>query len=211
MLVFVPLVLMIPSGFDANTGMQIPANEWTHVAFTVDEGNIHVFVNGMNKFSGAGFPNVFTSTNAAFALGVNYWDLPYKGLMDELLIYDGIALSEQEIQTYYETGQFLGAAEPNIDEIKELVQQYVTNPGIRNSLVVQLDNAQKQFDKMENFLKQGKEKQAKQSEANGYKTLGQIVERIEQHAGKHIEKENANQLIFLINDILENQTMSAQP
>ena len=85
MLVFVPLVLMIPSGFDANTGMQIPANEWTHVAFTVDEGNIHVYVNGMNKFSGAGFPNVFTSTNAAFALGVNYWDLPYKGLMDELL------------------------------------------------------------------------------------------------------------------------------
>jgi arabinan endo-1,5-alpha-L-arabinosidase len=57
---------------------------------------VNVYVNGVKRFSGAGFPNVFTSTTAAFALGVNYWDTPYKGSMDELRIYN-TALTDAQV------------------------------------------------------------------------------------------------------------------
>jgi arabinan endo-1,5-alpha-L-arabinosidase len=83
---------MIWSGtawYDAVTGMTINANEWTHLAFTVDEGQIAVYVNGVEKYNQGGFPNVFTTTNGTFGLGVNWWDTPYKGLIDELHIYEG--------------------------------------------------------------------------------------------------------------------------
>lgn len=84
------------SWYDAAAGMTIKAGEWTHLAFTVDSGNIHLYVNGIEKFSGAKFPNVFTTAGASFGLGVNLWDTPYKGLIDELRIYEG-ALSPEEV------------------------------------------------------------------------------------------------------------------
>jgi arabinan endo-1,5-alpha-L-arabinosidase len=89
---------MIWSGttwYDAVTGLTIPQGEWTHLAFTVDEGQIAVYVNGEEKFKRGGFPNVFSTTTGAFGLGVNYWDTPFKGLMDELHIYEGALTAEQ--------------------------------------------------------------------------------------------------------------------
>lgn len=82
--------------YDAVTGMTINKGEWSHLAFSVDNGTIHVYVNGVEKFTGTNFPNLFTTTDASFSLGVNWWDTPYKGLMDELRIYEG-ALSPTEI------------------------------------------------------------------------------------------------------------------
>jgi len=100
--------------YDGVIGMTMPVNEWSHVAFTVDNGKLDVYINGEKKFSGTGFPNVFTTRNAVFGLGVNYWDPPFKGLIDELLIYDGIAISEETIKTYYETGKI-----PQVVELDE--------------------------------------------------------------------------------------------
>lgn len=88
--------------YDAVTGMSIPTNQWTHVAFTVDEGNIIIYINGEEVFRGTNFPNIFTSASSVFSLGVNYWDSPYKGLMDELRIFDNIAISAEEIMALYE-------------------------------------------------------------------------------------------------------------
>jgi arabinan endo-1,5-alpha-L-arabinosidase len=82
--------------YDASTGMKINAGEWTHLAFSVDKGTIKVYVNGAEKFSGTNFPNIFTVANTSFSLGVNWWDPPYKGMMDELRIYEGV-LSPGEI------------------------------------------------------------------------------------------------------------------
>ncbi len=119
--------------FDGNTGMTIPSSEWSHLAFTVEEGTLNVYINGEKKFSDSGFPNVFTSKKAIFSLGVNYWDQAYKGLMDELLVYNSIALSEEQISTYFKTGEIpLQASSIDVSELEKLIEkakQYANEDG----------------------------------------------------------------------------------
>ena len=98
---FVGGATMLWSGtawYDASVGMNIPAGQWSHLAFTVRTGAVSVYVNGVKRVSGANFPNVFTTTNGVFSLGVNWWDVPYKGSMDDLRIY-GSALTDTDIAT----------------------------------------------------------------------------------------------------------------
>jgi arabinan endo-1,5-alpha-L-arabinosidase len=93
-----------PRWYDAPTGMTIKTGEWTHLAYTVDNGTIIVYVNGEEKFTGTDFSNIFTTTNANFSLGVNYWDTPFQGLMDELRIYEG-ALTPTQVANLAKTGE----------------------------------------------------------------------------------------------------------
>ncbi|WP_234540224.1 LamG domain-containing protein [Paenibacillus pseudetheri] len=86
--------------YDAVSAMKIPENKWTYVAFTVNNGTVKIYLDGVEQFSGDGFPNVFKNKNDVFALGVNYWDVPYKGMIDELKIYSR-ALQSDEILTEY--------------------------------------------------------------------------------------------------------------
>lgn len=76
------------SWYDGTTSSRIRAKQWTHVAFTVDGDAVNIYVNGVKKFSGIGFPDVFTSENGTFSLGVNWWDKPFKGMIDEVRIYN---------------------------------------------------------------------------------------------------------------------------
>ncbi|UOQ83611.1 LamG-like jellyroll fold domain-containing protein [Gracilibacillus salinarum] len=88
--------------YDAASDAIIPAGEWTHFAFTVDQGQATVYINGEEKFSGDNFPDVFTTENVQFSLGVNYWDTPFKGLMDEVRVYDGLVLPAEDVQDLYQ-------------------------------------------------------------------------------------------------------------
>ncbi|MEK4251424.1 LamG-like jellyroll fold domain-containing protein [Paenibacillus sp. FSL W7-1287] len=87
--------------YDAHSHTVLPLNEWTQVVVTVESNAVNVYVNGSLKFTGTGFPNLFGSDNGQFALGVNYWDLPFKGKMDELRIYD-VAIPAEQVATQYE-------------------------------------------------------------------------------------------------------------
>lgn len=82
--------------YTGSTGRTIPTNEWTHLAFTVEEGVASVYVNGQLQFTGSGFPDHFTSQTGVFSLAVNWWDPPFRGSMDELSIFDG-ALSPAQV------------------------------------------------------------------------------------------------------------------
>jgi arabinan endo-1,5-alpha-L-arabinosidase len=84
------------SWYDASSGLKVNTNEWSHLAFSVDDGTIKVYVNGVETFTGTNFPNIFTGSGTSFGLGVNWWDTPFKGLIDELRIYDG-ALTPQQV------------------------------------------------------------------------------------------------------------------
>lgn len=83
--------------FDGSAGERIPANAWTHVAFSVNRGVVSVYLNGVRKFGAGTLTDFFSTRRGRFALGVNYWDLPFDGLIDELKIYEA-SLSAAEIR-----------------------------------------------------------------------------------------------------------------
>ncbi|MGN8645735.1 family 43 glycosylhydrolase [Gracilibacillus sp. HCP3S3_G5_1] len=92
--------------YDGETGIQIPLNEWSHVVFTVDRGDLSIYIDGAKVTEMSDFPNVFNTLEASFGLGVNYWDLPYQGLIDELYIYNNQVLTEDQIENYWNNGSF---------------------------------------------------------------------------------------------------------
>ena len=94
--------------YDAGTGSNIAIGQWSHLAFTVSNGAVKVYINGSSRFSGSGFPHIFNNNAAVFALGVNWWDTPYKGAMDELRVYQR-ALSDAEIAALAQPPQALKA------------------------------------------------------------------------------------------------------
>jgi arabinan endo-1,5-alpha-L-arabinosidase len=93
---------------NAELDSRIPLDTWTHIAFTVDgedNNKIKIYVNGVKSLEATGFKRVFTvagETNE-FALGVNYWDIPFNGAVDELKIFSG-AITAESITTLYQEG-----------------------------------------------------------------------------------------------------------
>ncbi len=87
--------------FDGDTGTQIIPGQWTHFAAVVDNGSVTLYLNGTQVFNATGFPSVFAASGNSFALGVNYWDVPFYGLIDELVIYNE-AVSADVIQALVE-------------------------------------------------------------------------------------------------------------
>lgn len=82
--------------FDARSNITIPTNDWSHVAFTVEEGYTTLYINGVKMFTGQEISDLFSDGDSVFSLAVNYWDTPYKGYVDELTVYEGV-LSEEQI------------------------------------------------------------------------------------------------------------------
>lgn len=99
--------------FDGATGETIPAGEWSHLAVSVSQGYVRVYIDGQQAYAGGSVADFFTDNTGRFALGVNYWDLPFNGLVDEFNVYDA-ALSAAEIQALdidrLSTSELLGVA-----------------------------------------------------------------------------------------------------
>ncbi len=83
--------------FDGSAGRRIPAGAWSHLAFAVNRGIVSVYIDGVQRFDAGTLTDFFTSRPGVFALGVNYWDLPFNGLLDELKVYEA-GLSAAEIR-----------------------------------------------------------------------------------------------------------------
>lgn len=77
----------VPQWYDGITGLLIPQGEWSNVIFSVNKGEANVYINGEKKHTGQNFGDLFSAAPGTFALGVNYWDLPFNGLIDDLKIY----------------------------------------------------------------------------------------------------------------------------
>lgn len=92
----------------AELANRIPANEWTHIVIVVDgetNDTIRLYINGQQQLEATGFPRVMTHTGDAneFALGVNYWDTPFNGAIDELKIFTG-TINKEKITSLYQEG-----------------------------------------------------------------------------------------------------------
>jgi len=70
-----------------------------------NNNTIKIYVNGVQQLESTGFPRVMTvagDTNE-FALGVNYWDTPFNGAIDELKVFTG-TISNERINSLYQEG-----------------------------------------------------------------------------------------------------------
>ena len=94
-----------PAGFvhtNSDVGLNgtaaVALNTWTHLALTFDGSTLRMFVNG-GQVSSMGVSGVATMSNGALRIGGNaVWGEYFKGLIDEVRIYNR-ALSTAEIQT----------------------------------------------------------------------------------------------------------------
>lgn len=98
-----------PAFYDnAELSNRIPVGQWTHIVIMVDGENnntIKLFVNGAQQLEATDFRRVMTvagETNE-FALGVNYWDTPFNGAIDELKVYTG-TISTEKINSLFKEG-----------------------------------------------------------------------------------------------------------
>ncbi len=89
--------------YDARTDYDMPVGEWTHVVYTVNSGDVKVYINGEELFSGFNFPDIFSVATTSFAVGVNYWDVPFKGSIDELRFYDEAIIAQDVVELYNES------------------------------------------------------------------------------------------------------------
>lgn len=88
------------SWFDGATNEKIPLDQWSFITFTVNEGAVKVYLDGVEKFSGSGFPDLFSGNGGEFYFGINYWDPLFEGSIDELRIYDR-ALDATEVNDLF--------------------------------------------------------------------------------------------------------------
>lgn len=82
--------------FDASAMRRIKENEWHHLGVVVEGEGLTFYINGEEVFQGDGLAVDLSSGASYFGLGVNHWDPPFNGWIDEVRLYQG-ALSEEEI------------------------------------------------------------------------------------------------------------------
>lgn len=82
-----------------NNTAQMQQGVWTHITVTARDGQATIYVNG-NVICSGGIAQVASQVDNLF-LGVNYWDTPIQGAMDELYLYDK-AMSAQEVAALYQ-------------------------------------------------------------------------------------------------------------
>ena len=93
-----PLTLSFYQGGWESTGISVPENEWTHIAWrNTEEGDLELLVNGENVFSGPGVPAGNIPADAHLNIGTRHNEVEgFEGLMDDLRLYD-VALTDEEI------------------------------------------------------------------------------------------------------------------
>ncbi|KAB8138178.1 family 43 glycosylhydrolase [Gracilibacillus oryzae] len=137
--------------FEGSSETTLPLNEWSHVAFSNNQGELLIYINGEQKANISNFPDQFNRPDSVFSLGVNYWDQPYKGLIDEVIVYNNMTLSNEEIQSYYETMQLpvdKSSLLAVVQEAKEKVKDDRYAYGLRKKLARNLESIEPVMDEM---------------------------------------------------------------
>lgn len=76
----------------------LPQNSWSHVALTYDGATLRLYVNGVQVSSQARTGNIVTSTNPLQIGGDSLFTQFFKGIIDEVRIYN-VALAAAQIQS----------------------------------------------------------------------------------------------------------------
>ena len=104
--------------FDGISGVPMQLDTWTHVAFSVSNGFVRIYIDGELAGEANGLPDMFTDYEGVFTLGVNPFDVPFNGMIDEVKLYD-TALTAGEIKnldvTPLSTAELLASAAELLD------------------------------------------------------------------------------------------------
>ena len=92
---------------DFNFGESVFSSDaWTHIAITVDGSNAKVYLNGVETMTNSEFPNLFaTGLTTEWGIGVNYWDTPFNGAVDELKFFYETIPADKVTELYGELAQ----------------------------------------------------------------------------------------------------------
>ena len=74
--------------------------KWHHVTVAVNGSDAALYIDGVKTGSGNVANTVSADTDTY--LGVNFWDTPFNGLIDDLYIYNGATLTDEQIVNLYE-------------------------------------------------------------------------------------------------------------
>ena len=81
--------------------IRVPNNEWTLVTLTQSGNDAAIYINGEQKGTGQ-VAESYNQDNSDLYIGVNHWDALYKGLVDEVQVYDQ-TLSAEQVFALYDT------------------------------------------------------------------------------------------------------------
>ncbi|MDR1558674.1 MAG: Ig-like domain-containing protein [Clostridiales bacterium] len=84
-----------------NGSTKATVGKWTHFVVVVSANNIAFYVNGANATTGTDFFDLFSNGAGSFYLGVNYWDTPFQGRIDEVRIYDNAEVNAAGVAQLY--------------------------------------------------------------------------------------------------------------
>ncbi|MGJ8691393.1 MAG: LamG-like jellyroll fold domain-containing protein [Thalassotalea sp.] len=92
---------------DFNFGESVfSSSAWTHIVIAVDGSNAKVYLNGVEAMSNSEFPNLFaTGLTTEWGIGVNYWDTPFNGAVDELKFFYETIDATKVTELYSEIAQ----------------------------------------------------------------------------------------------------------
>ncbi|WP_016954107.1 LamG-like jellyroll fold domain-containing protein [Catenovulum agarivorans] len=93
---------------DFNFGEKVFANgEWTHIVMSVNGSNANIYVDGVLTITHNETPNFFdTGFTSVWGIGVNYWDVPFNGAVDELKFFYEAVNADKVAELYSEaTGE----------------------------------------------------------------------------------------------------------
>jgi len=130
--------------FSCGGGYQIPKNEWTHIAITVDAskpgmdpvlntevpGTVHsqLYINGEFFGEGPVAKGTFAG-DAKVYVGINCWDIIFKGLIDDIKIYDTV-LTASEVKTAMNEPAATAASAPSASTPKTGVASFAAVFGL---------------------------------------------------------------------------------
>ncbi|WP_417762298.1 LamG-like jellyroll fold domain-containing protein [Shewanella sp.] len=90
--------------YDTNTQFRMPVNEWSHMVMINNSGHITIYINGELTFTGDNFPDVLSIGGSThFTLGLNFWDVPFNGMIDEVEFFD-TEISGDDVPLLYQAG-----------------------------------------------------------------------------------------------------------
>lgn len=84
---------------DIASTASMTADTWHHVVIAADGTTASIYIDGSLVGSGT-ISDISTATTNTY-LGVNYWDTPFNGLIDDMYIYNGTTLTSEQIENLY--------------------------------------------------------------------------------------------------------------